>query len=143
MLATNPDISADRSIIAGLPYGTATTVPEAFDRMRGHGLPPTAALQDLLRKASNHKGPWPTISVWQGTKDSTVVPANALSIIEQWRGVHCAEKKPNVVELVDGHTQQSWSQPQGREVLEFYSIAGMGHRTPLDVTSGYGSSAPS
>lgn len=35
MLATYPDIFAGGAIIAGLPYGCATTIPEAFDRMRG------------------------------------------------------------------------------------------------------------
>jgi poly(hydroxyalkanoate) depolymerase family esterase len=39
MLATYPEVFAGGAIIAGLPYGTASTVPEAFDRMRGHGLP--------------------------------------------------------------------------------------------------------
>ena len=39
MLATYPEIFAGGAIIAGLPYGSAATIPEAFDRMRGHGGP--------------------------------------------------------------------------------------------------------
>ena len=39
MLAVYPDVFAGGAIIAGLPYATATTVAQAFDRMRGHGLP--------------------------------------------------------------------------------------------------------
>ncbi|OJF96228.1 extracellular catalytic domain type 1 short-chain-length polyhydroxyalkanoate depolymerase [Pararhizobium antarcticum] len=142
MLATNPDLFVGGAIIAGLPYGTAATIPEAFDRMRGHGMPTTDRLQDLVSGASNHKGPWPTVSVWQGTKDTTVVPSNALSIIEQWRGIHSLEKTADRVASLDGHTRQAWTAPDGREVLEFYSVRGMGHGTPLDVTSGYGKSAP-
>lgn len=142
MLATNPDLFAGGAIIAGLPYGTASTIPEAFDRMRGHGLPTTDELQAALRKASNFTGPWPTISVWQGTKDATVLPSNALSIIEQWRGVHGVEMKADLVNVVDGHTRQAWTASDGREVIEFYSITGMNHGTPLDVTSGYGRAAP-
>jgi poly(hydroxyalkanoate) depolymerase family esterase len=41
LLATNPDLFAGGASVAGLPYGAAATVPEAFDRMRGHSLPAT------------------------------------------------------------------------------------------------------
>jgi poly(3-hydroxybutyrate) depolymerase len=39
MLATYPEVFAGGAIIAGLPFGSAQTIPEAFDRMRGHGGP--------------------------------------------------------------------------------------------------------
>jgi len=142
MLATHPDLFAGGAIIAGLAYGTAATVPEAFDRMRGHGLPAAPALQSLLQNASSHSGPWPTISVWHGTKDATVVAANALSIIEQWRGVHGVAARPDTVDSVDGHTRQLWKTSDGQDVIENFIIAGMGHGTPLDPSSGYGRTAP-
>lgn len=141
MLATHPELFAGGAIIAGLPYSTATTVPEAFDRMRGQGLPATGGLQTLLRSASQHAGPWPTISVWQGTKDHTVVPANALALIEQWRSVHRVEHPP-VTERIDSHQRIVWRGADGREVLELYQLGGMGHGTPIDVPSGYGKSGP-
>jgi poly(hydroxyalkanoate) depolymerase family esterase len=141
MLATHPELFAGGAIIAGLPYGTATTVPEAFDRMRGQGLPGTAGLQTLLRSASKHDGPWPTISVWQGTKDHTVVPANAFAIIEQWRGVHGVEHSP-ATERIDRHQRIVWRGADGREVLELYQLGGMGHGTPIDAPSGYGKAGP-
>src|SRR6185295_5408523 len=77
MLATYPEIFAGGAIIAGLPHGSASSIPEAFDRMRGHGGPADPALQALLRNASSHKGPWPTISIWHGTADQTVNVSNA------------------------------------------------------------------
>ncbi|KQY16810.1 hypothetical protein ASE23_23185 [Rhizobium sp. Root73] len=141
MLATHPELFAGGAIIAGLPYGIATTVPEAFDRMRGHGLPGPDSLQMLLRSASQHDGPWPTISVWQGTKDQTVVPANASAIIEQWHGVHELEQPP-ATERLDRHQRIVWRGADGREALELYQLGGMGHGTPIDVTSGYGRAAP-
>lgn len=42
MLATYPEVFAGGAVIAGLPFGVASTVPDAFDRMRGHGGPSTA-----------------------------------------------------------------------------------------------------
>src|SRR3954462_9441949 len=70
MLATYPELFAGGAIIAGLPYGSAHNVPEAFDRMRGHGAPDDDELAALVREASRgHRGDWPTISVWHGTAD--------------------------------------------------------------------------
>src|SRR4029079_7919101 len=56
MLATYPDVFAGGVVIAGLPFGTAHTVPEAFDRMRGHGEFSADALANLVRSASKHAG---------------------------------------------------------------------------------------
>ncbi|MGO8658870.1 hypothetical protein ACC771_25325, partial [Rhizobium ruizarguesonis] len=78
---------AGGAIIAGLPYASAATIPEAFDRMRGHGGPTGKELELRLRNASGHKGPWPTLSLWQGTTDRTVVPSNANAIVEQWKNI--------------------------------------------------------
>jgi len=142
LLATYPEVFAGGAIIAGLPYGTASTVPEAFDRMRGHGLPSTGILQDKLRTATQHDGPWPTVSVWHGTADTTVVKANAQATIDQWRGVHGVATGPTVSQAIDGHAYQAWKDASGREVIEHYQVHGMGHGTPLDPTSGYGRAAP-
>ena len=36
----------------------------------------------------SHKGPWPKLSVWHGSADRTVNPANANEIVKQWLDVH-------------------------------------------------------
>ena len=122
MLATYPDVFAGGAIIAGLAYGSATTIPEAFDRMRGHGGPSQRELPRLVRAASSHKGPWPTISIWQGTADNTVVPSNADAILMQWQGVHAIDASPTRTETVDGHMRQVWCDTSGRELIEKFSI---------------------
>ncbi|KQR69356.1 extracellular catalytic domain type 1 short-chain-length polyhydroxyalkanoate depolymerase [Rhizobium sp. Leaf341] len=142
LLATYPEIFAGGAIIAGLPHGVATTVPEAFDRMRGHGLPEADRLQALLATASPHKGPWPTISIWQGTADSTVSDRNAGALIDQWRGALGVAARPERVETVDGQERHIWVDGAGREVLDLFLVRGMGHGTPLDTQSGYGEAAP-
>jgi poly(hydroxyalkanoate) depolymerase family esterase len=133
LLAAYPETFAGGAIVAGLPYGCAASVPEAFDRMRGHGLPTEPQLQALLRAASAHKGPWPTISVWHGTADHVVDPVNAAAIVEQWRGVHQVEATP-VSNVVDGYPRRAWRNAQGREVIEEYAIVGMDHGAPLSTT---------
>lgn len=142
MLATYPDVFAAGAIVAGLPYGCASTVPEAFDRMRGHGMPDTAKLQSRLRMASDHGGPWPMISVWHGTGDNIVVPANGQAIVTQWQNLHGVDPGASTTETGEGHTIKSWKNPEGILVIEHIAIAGMGHGTPIDAAGGYGTSAP-
>ena len=134
MLATYPEVFAGGAVIAGLPYGVAASVPEAFDRMRGHGLPGAAALARAVREASPHSGAWPTLSVWQGTADATVVPANAEALLDQWRTLHGVGREPSAAGLVDGQSHRVWRTREGRDVIEAYSIAGLGHGTPLATT---------
>jgi poly(hydroxyalkanoate) depolymerase family esterase len=144
MLAAYPEIFAGGAVIAGLPYGVATTVPEAFDRMRGQGVGTDAELQALVRDASRHDGPWPTLSVWHGSADQTVVPSNADAIIAQWRGLHGAGPAPTLIETIDGHRRRVWRDRDGRDVIESYMIAGMAHGTPIDpaAADGIGAAAP-
>ncbi|WP_083265266.1 extracellular catalytic domain type 1 short-chain-length polyhydroxyalkanoate depolymerase [Sinorhizobium alkalisoli] len=140
MLAAYPDVFAAGAILAGLPYMAASTIPEAFDRMRGYGLPGTDALQAKIRGVFDHQGPWPRISVWHGTKDDTVVPANAMAIVEQWRGVHGSGRHPSSTKRRGSRTLQIWKNASGRRVIELHTLSGMAHGAPLDPAGGYGRS---
>ncbi len=133
MLATYPEVFAGGAVIAGLPYGVADTVPEAFDLMRGHGIPGAGELTDLVRDASDYAGPWPTLSVWHGGSDATVDPVNARALVEQWRKLHGAAEAPAREEMVDGYPHRAWCDPNGRTVVEEYAIPGMSHGTPLST----------
>ncbi len=131
MLASYPELFAGGAIIAGLPFGVATTVPEAFDAMRAQGLPDGPALRRLL-PATAPAGGWPTLSVWHGTADQTVAVANADAIIEQWRGVNGVASQPDEESRSGRVTRRIWRDRTGRPVLEQVLIAGMGHGTPID-----------
>src|SRR5213595_2635394 len=80
MLATYPEVFAGGAIIAGLPYGVASNVREALSGMFQSPSRPAGELGELVRNASSHRGPWPKISVWHGSADRTVNPANANEI---------------------------------------------------------------
>ncbi|MFT0859111.1 alpha/beta hydrolase family esterase [Ancylobacter sp. G4_0304] len=136
MLATYPELFASGAIIAGLPYDCSRNVPQALRQMKGQGRLGEHELQARLRAASArdgrpYAGPWPRLSVWQGTADTIVVPANAAAIIGQWRGVHGVDMLPTRLEQVDGFPHRVWCDAAGREVMEEFSILGMGHGTPL------------
>ena len=131
MLATHPELFAGGAIVAGLAYGVADGVPQALERMRGQGMPSRPALASKIVNASDHDGPWPTLSVWHGTADSTVVPANAGIIVDQWRDRIGLDAAPGEVDRVDGHQRTTWRDGSGRVLIERFDIAGMGHGTPL------------
>ncbi|WP_300975169.1 PHB depolymerase family esterase [Sphingomonas sp. LHG3406-1] len=138
MLATYPEVFAGGASIAGLPFGTAMSVPEAFEQMRGPTALDPDQLSRLVRSASDHRGRWPSLSVWHGSSDQTVDAGNAAALIDQWRGLHAIASMPSTTEKVAGHLRRSWNNSEGVEVIEEYVIADMGHGTPISAASGGG-----
>jgi poly(hydroxyalkanoate) depolymerase family esterase len=135
LLAAHPEVFAGGAIIAGLPFATANNVPQALERMRGQDIPDPKRLGDLVRSASGYSGPWPSLSVWHGTNDTTVNRKNARAIVDQWRELHGAAPAPCNSDIVDGHSHYVWCDPTGREVIEEYQVRGLGHGTPLSTNA--------
>ena len=136
MLATYPEVFAGGAIIAGLPYGCARNVQEAFELMftaQGHG---GEALGDRVRAASRHRGRWPKISVWHGTSDPIVQSSNGEDIVRQWTNVHRLAECPSYQELIGSHTRRVWSDANDEALIEAFSISGMAHGVPLATTGG-------
>src|SRR5438445_5793938 len=131
MLATYPEVFAGGAVIAGLPFGVATNVREALNGMFQSPSRPAGELGDLVRNASNHRGPWPKISVWHGSADRTVNPANANEIVKQWLDVHGLPPASMSEATVDGYPRQVWWNADGETIVESYTITDMAHGTPL------------
>jgi poly(hydroxyalkanoate) depolymerase family esterase len=131
MLATYPELFAGGAVIAGLPFGVATNVRQALSGMFQSPSRPAGELGDLVRNASNHKGPWPKLSVWHGSADRTVNPANANEIVKQWLDVHDLPSAPMSEATVDGYPRQVWWDEEGETIIESYTITDMAHGTPL------------
>lgn len=136
MLATYPEVFAAGAIIAGLPYGGATTVQEALASMfQGRSLP-AREWGERVRAASPHKGPWPRVSVWHGSADATVKPTNADEIVKQWADVHGLAPTPSAEDRVNGYPRRVWRGPEGEEVIEAFTITRMAHGTPVGAGPG-------
>ena len=133
MLATYPETFAGGAIIAGLPFGVASNVREALNGMFQSSSRPARELGDMVRNASNHRGPWPKLSVWHGSADRTVNPANADEIVKQWLDLHDLPAAPMSEATVDGYPRQVWWNEDGETVVESYTITDMAHGTPLGV----------
>jgi poly(hydroxyalkanoate) depolymerase family esterase len=132
MLACYPEVFAGGAIIAGLPYGAAANVQQAFQSM--FQCPSRSAKEwgDLVRAAApRHAGRWPRISIWHGNVDQTVIPSNAVEILKQWTELHGLPMTPSAEATVDGYPRQVWSDEAGEELIESYSITQMAHGTPL------------
>ena len=134
LLATYPELFAGGAIIAGLPYGSASNVSQALEAMRGPRKYSADELGDRVRRASDHAGSWPSVSVWHGTADTTVSSANADAILAQWVSVHGLDTIPSATEMVGDDRHRIWKDAGGRPVIEDYRIANMGHGTPLATT---------
>jgi poly(3-hydroxybutyrate) depolymerase len=136
MLATYPEVFAGGAIIAGLPYGCASNVQQAFEAMfteHGHT---AQALGDRVRAASRHRGPWPKISVWHGTSDPIVKPFNGEDIIRQWTNVHGLSDRPSYQESTGSHRRRVWNDANCEALIEAFTIRGMAHGVPLAATAG-------
>ena len=133
MLATYPEVFAGGAVIAGLPFGVASNVREALNGMYQSPSRAAGELGDLVRNASYHKGPWPKLSVWHGSADRTVNPANANEIVKQWLDVHGLPAAPMSEGIVDGYPRQIWWNADGETIIESYTITDMAHGTPLGV----------
>ena len=140
MLAAYPEVFAAGAIVAGLPYGTAGNVQEAFESMFKGRARAAKDWGDQVRRASSHRGRWPRVSIWHGDADATVKPVNAEAREQQWSNVHGIDAAP-VEDKVDGYPRKVWRR-DGIDVIESYTITGMAHGTPLDTAAHGGQAGP-
>ena len=138
MLAAYPEVFAAGAVIAGLPYGSARNVHEAFRSMFSGASRSAHDWGALVREASPHRGPWPKISIWHGEADATVVPSNAQEIVKQWTDVHALPHHATSQESHGLHHLRQWRDQVGELRIEEHLIAGMSHGAPLTSAEGQG-----
>jgi poly(hydroxyalkanoate) depolymerase family esterase len=132
MLAVYPDVFAGGAIIAGLPYRAANDMQEAFACMFQGPNRSGREWGNLVRSASSYQGEWPKVSIWHGDADWTVKPVNATEIVKQWANIHGLDENASIQVNVDGYLRQVWQNPDGEDLIECYTIAGMGHGVPVN-----------
>ena len=126
MLATYPELFAGGAIIAGLPFGAASTAQGALGLMFQGQANPDRAWGDKVRAASDHAGPWPRVSVWHGGADHTVIPANGTAIVRQWLDVHgLADAQPRH-DAWGPADHRSWVRRDGGIAVESYTLPHLG-----------------
>jgi feruloyl esterase len=132
MLATHPELFAGGAVVAGVPYRCANGLQEGFDAIfQGRSLS-GAEWGERVRTVSAHTGPWPRVQVWHGDADGTVKPMNADEVVKQWRDMHGLPAEPAYQERIGPHSRRVWRDAEGRDLVEQWGVAGMGHGQAID-----------
>ncbi len=140
MLATYPELFAGGAIIAGLPYGAASGVSDAFDAMYVGKVKDPGRWGDLVRAAArgrdgaNFEGVWPRVSIWYGTRDHVVKPINAGELVKQWTDVHRVGAARPATDQLGPATRRAWRDGAGRDCVTAYTVPDIGHGVPVDDT---------
>ncbi|MFC4565561.1 PHB depolymerase family esterase [Nocardiopsis mangrovi] len=138
LLSAYPAAFAGGAVVAGLPAGCAADLLSAFTcQSPGRDRTPAQWGDAVRGKNPGYTGPWPRVSVWHGTADTTVVPANARESRDQWTDVWGLPPTPTSTRsLPGGTTVEEYADASGTPAVTTYLIAGLGHGTPVDPGSG-------
>jgi poly(hydroxyalkanoate) depolymerase family esterase len=131
MLAAYPDVFAGGGVVAGVPYGCATSMVQAWTCMSPGVDHTPQQWGDLVRAASPYQGRRPTVSLWQGTADTTVSTRNLGELLDQWTNVAGVDENPDVSDTVDGYPHRVYEDAGGQPAVETYQITGMTHGQPV------------
>jgi poly(hydroxyalkanoate) depolymerase family esterase len=131
LLAAYPDVFAGGAIVAGLPVGAASSTSEALVRMADAGPPrPPGGWAQQARQAApaDYAGAWPRVSIWHGSSDDVVDPANARLLAEQWSGLHGLEGSTSTTEP-NGARRAIWGSPD-HPAVELWTLPDLPHVWP-------------
>jgi len=135
-------VFAAGAVIAGVPFGCATSLTAAFTCMRdGTNRTPVQWAQQVRAAFPGYTGPYPRVAVWHGTADDTVSPVNAEESRDQWIGVHGLSPLPTSTHILPGSdpggtVQEIYADASGRPIVEVHRVEGLTHGTPVDPGSG-------
>ena len=139
LLAAYPDLFAGGSIVAGVPVGCATGMLDAFTCMNPGKNHTAEQWGDRVRAKLPDGADLPRVAVWHGASDTVVAPANGDASVAQWVNVHGLPTTPDTTEELPGSTSAEYygGGPEDATVAH-YSVAGLGHGTPVDPAAGCG-----
>jgi poly(hydroxyalkanoate) depolymerase family esterase len=136
--ATWPELFKGAASIGGIPYACPASYMEVFN-CQNPGVDRTpAAWGDKVRAAnSGFAGPWPRMSIWQGSADVTVGTRNRTELVEQWTNVTGANAAPATTETVAGSKHETYTGVSG-VLVESWEVPGMTHGVPVKPGDGCG-----
>jgi poly(hydroxyalkanoate) depolymerase family esterase len=133
LLALWPDVFAAGASFAGVPYECAATLSDAQSCLSGQTTKSASAWGDLVRQAyAGYAGPWPRLSIWQGTTDPVVSPLNVAELVKQWTNVHAIDAVPDESDTVGPLAHQAYQDGAGHTLVETFQVANIDHAVPID-----------
>jgi poly(3-hydroxybutyrate) depolymerase len=140
MLAAWPDVFAAGGIDAGIPYDCpAATNADVFTCMSpGRVLAADDWGSRVKAAYPGYGGPHPRVTIWQGTQDHVVAPANETELVKQWTSVHGIAATPTASDTVASYPHDVFADASGAVLVERYAITGMDHGFAVDPSHGCG-----
>jgi SHS family lactate transporter-like MFS transporter len=140
VLATYPDVFAAGGINSGIPYNCPSTQNADVWQCQNPGKMLAASdWGDRVRAAfSGYSGPYPRVSIWQGTMDFIVAVDNTQELVKQWTNVHGLSQTATSMDMVDGYPHAVYADQSGVVEVESYAITGMDHAYAVDPSNGCG-----
>ena len=137
MLSTWPDRFAAGAVMEGIAYRCATSVNGAFS-CQSPGVNKTATEWGNLVRAAHtgFTGPRPRVQIWQGTSDTTVVPANATELVEQFTNVAGTDTTVDETEAIGTTATRTAYKSGTTTVVEVYTVQSMGHAVSVGAEAG-------
>ncbi len=138
LMAGYPDLIAAGGVFGSLPVGQADLVLTAPVAMAGLGTDDPAELAARITEKTDWPGPWPRLSVWQGSDDPMVAPSNGPRVRDQWLGLLHLDKAQPRLDRIGPYERQTWVDASGRPAVQFTDLEGIGHSVPVDAARGCG-----
>jgi poly(hydroxyalkanoate) depolymerase family esterase len=140
MGAVYPDLVAGVGAHSGLAYAAARSAPAALLSMRNGGLDPEARGRQAWIAMGDHATTMPVVIV-QGEGDTTVRAVNGSQVAQQWLATNrlalsgtlaLGRDRPDHVDHGRSpgglsYETRTWDGPQGRPLVQYWSVAGLGH----------------
>ena len=113
--ATWPDVFAGAASIAGIPYACPASYMDVFT-CQNPGVDHTPAEWGtrVHNAFAGYHGPYPRMSVWQGSADTTVGTKNRTEIVRQWTNIFGASDTPAITSTVNRRTTRPSRTPKVR-----------------------------
>lgn len=138
LMANYPDLINAGGVFGSLPVGQSDILLTAPVAMLGFGESEPQALARRITSVIDWPGPWPRLSVWQGSIDPMVAPSNGPRVRDQWLGLTGLAGQAPVVDHVGPYERSTWQGVDGRPAVQFVDLEGIGHSVPVDSRHGCG-----
>ncbi|HWY38812.1 MAG TPA: T9SS type A sorting domain-containing protein, partial [Bacteroidia bacterium] len=137
-----PEVFAKGAVMAGAPHKAASNASQAVSVGQGTVIKTPQTWGSLVTSEfPSYTGTYPTVAVFHGSADNVVNINNETEIMKQWTNVHNTDQTADaVINSFNGNafvTKNVFNDSSGHEVIETYTLSGMGHAIALDTGSCY------
>ena len=133
MLANYPKLFSAGAIVAGVPFGCASSTIRGLTCMAGLVRKSAKKWASFIREISSNQKSFPRISIWSGSKDRIVNSSNSDQILKQWLNLHFSFADSQMIEkLTEEELFEKRSYTRKNDVVvEYYKIKNYPHGQPI------------